>query len=125
MFSWPAPIAAGMPSTMICLAAVAMAIRPEAHWRSRVCPLTDNGRPEARAAMRARFRPAVPLVRAAPITRSSISPASIPARSTAARIAWLAMVGDLMVLNAPRKALAIGVRAVDRMTASFMVEILV
>ena len=52
---------------MICLAAVAMAIRPEAHWRSRVWPLTDSGRPAASAAMRARFQPAVPPVSAVPM----------------------------------------------------------
>ncbi|MNY36235.1 hypothetical protein D3C86_1707100 [compost metagenome] len=57
------------------------------------------------------------------MTRSSISPASIPARITAARMAWLAMLGDLRLLKAPRKALAMGVRAVERMTASFMVNV--
>ncbi|MCY1453577.1 hypothetical protein D9M71_705830 [compost metagenome] len=72
--------------------------------------------------MRPRFQPAVPAGMPVPITRSSISAASIPARSTAARMAKEAMVGDVVLLNAPRNALAIGVRAVERMTASFMVE---
>ncbi|MNP26375.1 hypothetical protein D3C76_1192320 [compost metagenome] len=70
--------------------------------------------------MRPRFQPAVPAGMPVPITRSSISAASIPARSTAARMAKEAMVGDVVLLNAPRNALAIGVRAVERMTASFM-----
>ena len=29
---------------MICLAAVAIAINPEEHWRSRVCALTETGK---------------------------------------------------------------------------------
>src|SRR5690606_28206309 len=49
-----------------------------------------------------------------------ISPGSTPARSTAARTAKEARVGDLMVLKAPLNALAIGVRAVARITASVM-----
>ncbi|MCY1496833.1 hypothetical protein D9M68_307830 [compost metagenome] len=109
-----------MPSTMICLAAVAMAIRPEAHWRSRVWPLTEIGRPAASTLMRPRFQPAVPAGIPVPMTRSSISAASMPARSTAARMAKEAMVGAVVALKAPRNALPMGVRAVERMTASFM-----
>ncbi|MNC48958.1 hypothetical protein D3C75_981050 [compost metagenome] len=86
-----------------------------------VWPLTDNGRPAASADKRARLVEAVPLCMAVPITRSSISPGSIFARSTAARMASALMDGDLRSLNAPRKALAIGVRAVETITASCMV----
>ncbi|MNP37671.1 hypothetical protein D3C76_1311320 [compost metagenome] len=121
MFSWPAPTVTCMPSTMICLAAMAIAIRPEAHWRSMVWPLTDNGKPAAKADRRARLVAAVPLCMAVPSTRSSISPGSMAARSTAARIATALIDGDLKSLNAPRKALAMGVRAVETITASCMV----
>ncbi|MNI69533.1 hypothetical protein D3C73_1252850 [compost metagenome] len=109
---------------MICLAAVAMAINPEAHWRSSVWLLTDSGRPLASTLMRPRFQPAVPEGIPVPITRSSISAVSMPARSTAARMAKEAMVGDVVLLKAPRNALAIGVRAVERITASFMWRVL-
>lgn len=40
MFSWPPATTASIPSTTICLAAVATTIRPEAHWRSMVCAAT-------------------------------------------------------------------------------------
>jgi hypothetical protein len=42
-----------MPSTITCLAAVATAIRPEAHWRSIVWPATVSGRPATMLALRA------------------------------------------------------------------------
>ena len=45
MLSTPPPIATSMLSTMICLAAVAIAIRPDAHWRSSDMPDTVVGRP--------------------------------------------------------------------------------
>ena len=79
------------------MAAVAIAIRPEEHWRSMVMPLTVTGRPAARAAMRPMFRLVVPCGIAQPMITSSISAGSTPARSTAARI-----VGASVLLNRPR-----------------------
>src|SRR5262245_16016949 len=57
MFSCPPAIQASMPSKVICLAAVAIAIRPEEHWRSMVCAGTATGRPRACTRLRARFPP--------------------------------------------------------------------
>ena len=42
----------GILSTITCLAAVAIAIRPEAHWRSIDMPATVTGRPARRPAVR-------------------------------------------------------------------------
>jgi hypothetical protein len=69
-----------MPSTMICLAAVAIAISPDEHWRSMVCPETVTGNPAASDDRRATFIPAVPAVSTAPMTTSSISSRSGYAR---------------------------------------------
>ena len=96
MFSWPPATTTSMPSTMICLAAVAMAMRPEAHWRSMVWPGTVTGKPAARAALRAKFMPAVPLLSTVPMTTSSTSAPSKWARSTACAITWPSKLGDLV-----------------------------
>src|SRR5690606_7073651 len=105
---------------MICLAAMAMAIKPDEHARSMVWPETVTPSPAASAAARPRLRPAVPPGSDTPITTSSTSSPATPARSTAWRIAWAVRVGDLMLLSAPRVARPIGVRAVETMTASRM-----
>ena len=102
MDSRPPPTTQVIPSSIICLAAVATAIRPEEHWRSIVIPDTDAGRPAAIAATRATFRPWVPCCRAAPMITSSTSPPSTPARSTAPLMAWAAIVGASVSLNIPR-----------------------
>ena len=47
--STPPPTAICMPSSMISLAAVAIAIRPEAHCRSSDMPATLSGRPARKA----------------------------------------------------------------------------
>src|SRR4028119_1019505 len=51
--STPPATTTSMRSTMICLAAVAMLIRPDAHWRSSDMPETVTGKPARRAAVRA------------------------------------------------------------------------
>jgi hypothetical protein len=51
--STPPPPRSACPSTMICLAAVAMAMSPEEHCRSMLMPDTVVGRPARRAACRA------------------------------------------------------------------------
>src|SRR3712207_5869118 len=117
MLSTPPATQMSIRSTITCLAAVAIAIRPEAHWRSIDIPAVVTGSPARSAAV----RPIVvctPCCSAAPITQSSTSAGAMPARSTAARIACAASVGDGVALNAPRYALPIGVRAVETMTAS-------
>jgi hypothetical protein len=48
--STPPPTVMAMPSAVICLAAVATAIRPDAHWRSTVMPATVVGSPARSAA---------------------------------------------------------------------------
>ncbi|CFW30410.1 Uncharacterised protein [Bordetella pertussis] len=53
---------------------------------------------------------------------SSTSPASRPARRTAWRMAWAPRSAPCVRLSAPRRALPIGVRAVDTMTASSIFE---
>ena len=101
MDSTPPATTTSMRSTMTCLAAVAIAIRPEAHWRSMVMPDTPTGRPARSAAV----RPMVcccPCGIAVPMMQSSIAPGSTPARSTAARMAWAASVGAGVLLKAPR-----------------------
>ena len=60
---------------------------------------------------------------AQPSTTSSTSPGSMPARSTACLTTWPPSVAPWVMLNAPRNALPIGVRAVDTMTASDMLSL--
>ena len=54
--SWPPAATTSIWSTITCLAAVAMAIRPDAHWRSMVCAATLTGQP----ARSATWRPILP-----------------------------------------------------------------
>ncbi|MNE35622.1 hypothetical protein D3C80_1293940 [compost metagenome] len=101
MLSTPPATTMGIWSVMICLAAVAMAIRPDAHCRSIVMPATLTGKPAARDAV----RPIVcwtPCGRAEPMMQSLISDGSIPARLTAAFSAWAIKLGDGVSLKAPR-----------------------
>src|SRR5438034_1307540 len=58
-----------------------------------------------------------------PRITSSTSAPSTPALASAARITWPPSTGASVSLKAPRKALPIGVRAVETMTASFMKEL--
>ena len=105
---------------MICLAAVATAISPEAHCRSMLIPGTVVGMPARSAAWRPMLVACEPCWRPQPITTSSTMPGSMPARFTACSRAKPARVCDCVLLNAPRKALPIGVRAVETITASRM-----
>ena len=111
MLSWPAATTAFMPSWTTWCAAIAIAISPEAHWRSMVWPGTVTGSPAAMSAWRAMFSPAVPAVSTLPTTTSSISSGATDARSTAWAIAWPASEGERVRLNAPLNARPIGVRA--------------
>src|SRR3954447_8505468 len=117
MDSTPPATTTSMRSTITCLAAVAMVIMPDAHWRSIDIPATVTGSPARSAAV----RPMVvctPCCRAAPMITSSISAGSSFARSIAARIGCAARVGEGVALNAPRYALPMPVRAVETITAS-------
>src|SRR3954471_3252016 len=116
--SMPPPIATSTPSSMIERAATAIACRPEAHCRSIVVPATVTGRPARIAPLRATFITMVPCCIAQPITTSSTSPGSMPARLAASAITWPAMVGPSVLFSAPRKALPTPVRAVETITAS-------
>ena len=100
--STPPPIAISMPSTMICLAAIEIAIRPEAHWRSTDMPATLVGSPARNAHCRATLPPVAPCCKAAPMITSSTSAPGMPARPTAASIAWPPSVCAGVSLKAPR-----------------------
>ncbi|MNV68396.1 hypothetical protein D3C71_1612410 [compost metagenome] len=102
MDSSPPATTMSMPSCVTWRAAVAMAIRPEAHWRSSVIAATCTGRPARSAAWRATFMWVVPCCKAAPRITSSTSRGSMPARATACDIAWPPRVGAVVSLNAPR-----------------------
>ena len=75
--------AIGTPSRMMARAAIAIACRPEAHWRSIVVPATLTGKPARMTVWRAKFPPVVPCCKAQPTTTSSISPGSTLARRAA------------------------------------------
>ena len=125
MLSTPPATQMSMRSTMICLAAVAIVISPEEHCRSIVMPGTVTGRPARSATSRPRFGDCDPCCIAAPISTSSTSAPSIPARSTAALTDQAPSVGEVVLLNEPRAALVSGVRAVETMTAERMGALLV
>ena len=67
MDSTPEPIATGVPSVMICCAAIAMACRPEEQKRLIVVPPVVTGHPAQIAALRATFMPVAPSGCAQPI----------------------------------------------------------
>ena len=100
--SMPPPIAISTPSSITERAATAIACRPDAHCRSMVVPATVTGSPARIAPLRATFITMVPCCMAQPITTSSTSPGSMPARLTASAITWPAMVGPSVLLSAPR-----------------------
>ena len=102
MDSMPPASTVSMPSTMICLAAMETAIRPEEHWRSTDWPETLTGRPAAAATWRPTLNPCVPCWRAEPTMTSSISAGSIPARATTSFTTGAAMLGEGVSLKAPR-----------------------
>src|SRR6202041_489162 len=116
--STPPATAICMPSTTISLAAVAMAVKPEAHCLSTLIAAIDVGKPARMALCRAIFDPLEPCCKAHPMMTSSISAGPISARPTAWAIACPPSVGAEVLLNAPLYALAMGVRATETMTAS-------
>ena len=96
--STPPPITTSIPSYRICLAAVAMAIIPEEHCRSILMPLTEEGNPPAKAAIRPMLPPVVPCCNAAPIMTSSTWAGSTPALCTASLMATPARLGAEVLL---------------------------
>ena len=122
--STPPATTMGTSSTMTLFAAVAIAIIPEEHWRSILIPAVVTGNPAAIAHWRAILDPCVPCWRAAPMMTSSTSPGSTPARSRTARMTGATMLGASRLLNEPRYDLVNPVRAVDTITASFIVVLL-
>src|SRR3989449_1834324 len=115
----------GTLSTITRCAAIAIACRPDEQKRLTVVPAVVTGSPARSAAWRAMFWPVAPSGSAQPITTSSTSPGSIPARFTAWAMTWPPMAAPCVLLNAPRYARPIGVRAVETMTASAMSLLLV
>ena len=76
----------GTPSIRIRLAAMVIACNPDEQNRLIVAPAVVTGSPARIAACRAMFEPVAPSCRAQPITTSSTSAGSMPARSTAWRM---------------------------------------
>src|SRR5215475_1140416 len=113
----PATSTSASPVMMRC-AANAMVCRPDEQKRLTVTPDTVTGRPARIADRRAIFCPVARSGMAQPITTSSTSPGSRPARSTACLTTWPPSTAPWVMLKAPRNALPIGVRAVETMTAS-------
>ena len=101
-------------------AASAMVCRPEEQNRFTVRPDTVTGQPARNAAWRAILEPVAPSGKAQPISTSSTSPASIPARVMAWEIAWPASVAPWVILKAPFQLLVSGVRAVETIRAAVM-----
>ena len=99
--SWPPAATISIRSMTTCLAAIEIAIRPEAHWRSMVWALTVTGQPARSATWRPMLPDWVPWVSTAPQTTSSISPASMPARSMAGASESAPSVAPGVALNAP------------------------
>ena len=91
-----------MRSTMTCLAAVAIAIRPEAHWRSMVWAATVTGQPARSATCAADVAGLHALGQDAAPDDIVDFAGSIPARSIAARIDKAPRVAPAVALNAPR-----------------------
>jgi hypothetical protein len=83
---------------------------------------TLTGSPARIALCRAMLTPVAPSGLAQPISTSSTSAGSTPARATACWTAWPPSVAPWVMLKAPFQLLARGVRAVETMTASVMVS---
>jgi hypothetical protein len=85
--STPPAIATGTRSTITRCAAMAMVCNPEEQKRLTVTPAVLTGSPARKAIWRAMLPPVAPSGSAQPISTSSTSAGSTPARSTAARTA--------------------------------------
>src|SRR5467141_75258 len=118
--SSPPATTIGTRSTITRCAASAMACMPEEQKRLTVMPAVVTGSPARSAAWRAMFWPVAPSGSAQPMTTSSTSPGSRPARLTACAMTWPPTAAPCVLLKAPRYARPIGVRAVETMTASAM-----
>ena len=102
---------------MMRCAAIAIVCRPLEQNRFTVTPLVVTGRPARSAIWRAMLAPVAPSGLAQPMSTSSTSAPSMPARSTAARTACPPSVAPWVMLKAPFQLLASGVRAVETITA--------
>src|SRR5215213_3317761 len=122
--SRPPAIITGTLSTSTRWAAIEIVCRPEEQKRLTVTPETLTGAPARIAETRATLEPVVPSGAAQPRITSSTSPSSTLARSAACLMTWAPMSAPWVSLKTPRKALPIGVRAVETMTASAMLFLL-
>ena len=100
----------------------AIVCRPLEQKRLIVTPLVVTGSPARSAIWRAMLLPVAPSGVAQPISTSSTSAPSMPARSTAAATAAAPSVAPCVMLKAPFQLLASGVRAVETITAWVMVR---
>src|SRR3954468_11999967 len=105
---------------MMRWAAIAIVCNPLEQKRLTVTPATETGRPARSATWRAMLAPVAPSGLAQPISTSSTSAPSMPARSSAAFTAWPPSSAPCVMLKAPFQLLQSGVRAVETMTASVM-----
>ena len=120
----PATNTSPSPAITRC-AAVAMVCRPLEQKRLMVMPGTLTGQPARSAICRAMFTPVAPSGLAQPISTSSTSAGSMPARAIACCTLCAPSVAPWVMLKAPFQLLARAVRAVETMTASVMVDSLV
>src|SRR3972149_6051551 len=121
MLSSPPPMAASAPPRMIWCAAMAMAWSPEEQKRLTVVPAIETGSPARTSATRATLLPWAPLGWAQPMMTSSISfTSSCGTFPRASLMQWAARSSGRVMLNAPRKDLASGVRELATTTASLM-----
>ena len=120
MLSTPPATYTSPSPAMMRWPAMAMVCRPLEQKRLTVMPLTLVGSPARNATWRAMFQPVAPSGLAQPISTSSTSPGSMPARSTAALTAWPPSVAPWVMLKPPRQLLANGVRAVETIRADVM-----
>ena len=120
--SRPPAIITGTLSTSTRWAAIEMVCRPDEQKRLTVTPETLTGAPARIAETRATLEPVVPSGAAQPRITSSTSPRSTLARSAACLMTCAPMSAPWVSLKMPRNALPIGVRAVETMTASAMID---
>ncbi len=104
-------------------AAIAIVCRPDEQKRLTVAPGTVTGNPARTAHWRAMLTPVAPSGLAQPISTSSTSAGSIPARDTACCTTCPPRVAPWVMLKAPFQLLASAVRAVETMTASFTLNL--
>ena len=120
MLSTPPPISTSLSPAMMRCAAMAMVCRPLEQKRLTVTPPTVIGSPARSAAWRAMFMPVAPSGLAQPINTSSTGARVDAGTLDCGLTARPPSVAPCVMLKAPLKLLARGVRAVETITAWVM-----